>query len=90
MNKRRDVLLSVVNRLGLPSELVNKVPRTTLQGQDRVQVENHGGIKTYGEEMVEIRVRNGLLRIRGDGLKLAAMTSEEIIIRGLVVSLEYC
>ncbi len=90
MNNKPSRARRMAERLLLPTELVPEVPRTTLHGSSRVCVENHGGIKTYTGQCVEIRTREGLLRIRGDGLQLAAMTAEEIIVDGMVVSVEFC
>ncbi len=80
----------LTEKLVLPSELVPGVPRVTLHGSGQVSVENHGGIRIYPSQCVEVRTRDGLLRICGDGLQLAAMTREEIVVSGLIVSVEYC
>jgi hypothetical protein len=35
-----------------------------------------------------VRTRDGIVRVGGDELELAAMTKTDIVIRGLVVSVE--
>lgn len=77
-------------RFQIPAELVPGVPRVTMSGGSEVQVENHGGLKSYSHECVEVRGRNLLLQIRGDDLELVAMTRSDIVIRGIIVAVEFC
>ncbi|NCC69007.1 MAG: hypothetical protein EOM14_12585, partial [Clostridia bacterium] len=55
-----------------------------------VLVENHGGLKSYSRDCVEVRGRNTLMQIRGEDLELAAMNKTEIVIRGIIVAVELC
>lgn len=87
MEKRKRPL---ADRLSLPPELMPGVPRTTLSGGSRVYIENHGGLKTYTQNCVEVKTRDGLLRVSGDNLELLAMTPTDIVVGGLVVSVEIC
>lgn len=76
--------------LNLPAELVPGVPRLTMSGGSEVLIENHGGLKSYTNECIEVRGRNMLVQIRGEDLELAMMTKTEIIIRGIIVAVELC
>lgn len=87
MEKRKRPL---ADKLSLPPELASKVPRTTISGGSRVYIENHGGLKTYTQSCVEVKTRDGLLRVSGDDLELLAMTATDIVVGGLVVSVELC
>ncbi|MBS7403280.1 MAG: YabP/YqfC family sporulation protein [Oscillospiraceae bacterium] len=85
INRKRPV----TDKLGLPAQLLPREPKLTVCGGE-VCIENHGGLQCYTRECIEVRGRNGFLRINGDGLMLAAMTTTEIVVRGLVVSVELC
>ena len=76
--------------LDLPAELVPGVPRLTMSGGSEVLVENHGGLRSYTRDLIEVRGRNMLLQIRGEDLELAAMTKTDIVIRGIIVAVELC
>jgi len=76
--------------LDLPAELVPGVPRLTMSGGSEVLVENHGGLRSYARDLIEVRGRNMLLQIRGEDLELAAMTKTDIVIRGIIVAVELC
>lgn len=80
----------LTDRFSLPAEIVPGVPRTTLSGGSKVYVENHNGLKTYTRQCIEVKTRDGILRVSGDDLELSAMTREDIVIRGFVVSVELC
>ncbi len=80
----------ITELFNLPAELVPGVPRVTLSGTSAAQIENHGGLRSYTADLIEIRGRNMLLQIRGEDLELTAMTKTELVIRGIIVALEYC
>ena len=84
---RKRPLTDVFN---LPAELVPGVPKLTLSGGSEVLVENHGGLRSYSRECVEVKGKKITMQIRGDDLELAAMTKAEIIIRGIIVAIELC
>jgi len=74
----------------LPAELVPGVPKLTLSGGSEALIENHGGLKSYSRDLIEVRGRNLLLQIRGEDLELAAMTKTELVLRGIIVAIELC
>jgi sporulation protein YqfC len=74
----------------LPAELIPGVPKLTLSGGSEVLIENHGGLKSYSRDLIEVRGRNALMQIRGEDLELAAMTKNDIVIRGIIVAFELC
>ena len=80
----------LTDRFLLPAQVVPGVPRTTMSGGSQVLVENHAGLKTYTRQCIEVKTRDGILRVAGDELELAAMTKTDIVIRGFVVSVELC
>lgn len=80
----------LTDRFLLPAQVVPGVPRTTLSGGSQVLVENHKGLKTYTRRCIEVKTRDGILRVTGDDLELAAMTKTDIVIRGFVISVEFC
>lgn len=80
----------VTELFNLPAELVPGVPRLTLSGGSQVLVENHGGLKSFSRDCIEIRGRNMLLQIRGEDLELTAMTRTDIVIHGIIVAVELC
>lgn len=59
-----------------------------LFGDRRVLVEHHQGVIEYGKERIGVRVRYGALCIRGKGLELARMRSDQLVITGCIDAVE--
>lgn len=85
-NKTRQ---SIPEKIGLPAEVLPNAARVTVSGTSEVYIENHAGLKLLSEEAVIIRSRNGSCRIKGSSLELAFMNKGKILVRGLVVAVEF-
>ena len=72
--------------LDLPADLLAGLPRLELIGDCQLRMENHKGILSYRTE--EICVSGGafLVRIRGEGLDLKAMTGLELLVCGRIMA----
>ena len=64
-------------------------PRTLAEvyGKDRVLVEQHRGIVSYGTECIRIGASYGFLVVEGDELRLCCMSRAQLVIRGRIQSL---
>ena len=51
-------------------------------------MENHQGVVGYDCNEVMIKVRFGVLRIRGEALCLNRMSKDQLVITGTIVSVE--
>lgn len=73
------------------------IPAVTLPGSPRLTLtagellcENHAGLQKYSGDCVEIRTRDGYVRVSGSSLELTAMNREELTVRGFVAAVEIC
>ena len=80
----------VTEFFNLPAELVPGVPKLTLSGGSEVLIENHGGLKSYSRDCVEVRGKDLTLQIRGEDLELTSMTKTWLTLRGIIVTIELC
>ncbi len=60
------------------------VPLVEISGDRRVLIEHHQGVVAYGRHEICVRVRYGVLSVRGSGLNLARMTKEQLVICGCI------
>ena len=74
----------------LPEMALPGVPLVELAGDRRVLIENHGGVTEYGRCRIQVRVRYGLISVCGEGLQLARMTREQLVISGRIDSVTLC
>ena len=88
MEKRREGLLTRAARLlDIPGEAAG-LPRIEVVGRNELRMENHKGILAYGEEETVISGGGLLVRVRGSGLTLRAMTGEELLLTGEIAAVE--
>ncbi|MBM6870876.1 YabP/YqfC family sporulation protein [Pseudoflavonifractor phocaeensis] len=87
MEKRRkpnQLLARTARELDLPADLVAGLPKVELVGNHELRMSNHRGILSYGSEEIHISAGGFLLRVRGEGLELRAMTVGDLLITGVI------
>ena len=89
MNRRENLFMKMTETLDLPPELIAQVPRVTLEGNELLHVENHGGILDYQTHCIRVRTALGVLMIGGSGLCIRIMDRTKILIGGRIACVEY-
>ena len=87
--KENGVLNQVAELFDLPADVVAGLPRLEMVGSRQLYVEHHAGILAYSEEQIDVNTAAGVLRVRGGGLSLLAMTAEELRIGGTIAAVEW-
>ncbi len=72
----------LVEFFDLPSDVVLNLPVIYLTGSLSIVLENHQGIYKYTTELVEIKVKNGSVLIKGENLKIDYLSERKIAILG--------
>lgn len=88
---RRDggVLAAAAELFDLPADVVAGLPRLEMVGSRQLYLEHHTGLLAYTEEQIDANTPAGVLRIKGEGLNLMAMTAGELRIGGRIDSVEW-
>ena len=87
-NQKKEGLLEKTAQLfDIPVEATG-LPRVELTGRHELRMENHRGILAYGQEEILVSGGRLLIRVRGNDLELKAMTGEELLITGTILSVE--
>lgn len=73
----------------LPADVIAGLPRLEMVGSRQLYVEHHTGILSYSQEQIDANTSGGVLRIRGAGLSLLAMTAGELRIGGEITAVEW-
>ena len=58
--------------------------RLVLCGNTRAMVENHTGILEFGDGLIRLKTRGGVLRFEGSGLTLTEVRPGALCIRGAI------
>lgn len=74
--------------LEIPQDIVLDLPRLTMVGNIEVTLENHRGIIEYVPERLRLALPQGELIISGEDLVLVSLAQEEVVVRGIIRSLE--
>ena len=85
--KKEGLLERAAQTIDIPGETIG-LPRVELVGQHEVRMSNHRGILAYGQEEILVSGGKLLIRVRGSGLELKAMTGDELLITGTILSVE--
>lgn len=75
--------------LGLPKEVISKIPKLTVTGFDEIFIENFKGILEYEDYYARIKTNIGIISINGFNLKLNQMTEDDILVTGKIGSIEF-
>jgi len=81
--------LTLASLLDLPPDLVSDLPRLTLIGQVQLTVENHAGIRFFSSEVVGIRTATGVVRVRGEDLRICSLQRQEVRVTGTVHAVDF-
>lgn len=85
--KREGLLERTAQVFDLPGEVVG-LPRVELVGRHELRMSGHQGILAYGPEEIMVSGGRLMFKVKGEGLDLRAMTAEELLITGTILSLE--
>ena len=88
MGRQRKLLQQLTDAMDLPEETYIGKTVTELLGNDRLIIEYHKGIIDYSTEKIIIIVSCGKLAVYGMSLELKIMTSQQLIITGLIQRVE--
>ena len=83
------ILSTVAELFDLPADVVAGLPRLDMVGNRQLYLEHHTGLLAYSTEQIDANTTAGVLRVRGGGLTLLAMTAEELRIGGRIDAVEW-
>ena len=88
MKTKRDRAELLADKLDIPADALGSV-KLSLCGRSRLLIENHRGIITYNDHLIEIDCGSVQLAVRGDALRLGAMNGSDMFICGRIIALEF-
>lgn len=74
--------------LDMPRELDKTQTKVTIISFDEILIENYKGIMEYEEFFVKINTEIGIININGFNLNLEQMTNEDILVKGIINSID--
>ncbi|GHV33300.1 sporulation protein YqfC [Clostridia bacterium] len=74
--------------LSLPADIVAGLPRVQIVGCREILVENHKGVLLCEPNAIDIG-GDVIIKLRGEGLVIAAMNAADLLVRGQIFSVEF-
>lgn len=88
--QRRNSMKRKINKvLEVPDEVALKVPKVTILKFEELLIENYKGILEYQDFFVRIQTYIGIININGFQLSLEEMTSDDVIVKGKIESVDF-
>ena len=75
--------------LDMPMEISSNKPKLTIIGFEELLIENYKVILEYEEFFIRINTYVGIININGFELELDEMTTDDLIIRGKIDSIDF-
>lgn len=88
-DRRKGLVSRAIDVFDLPGEVLAGLPKLTVVGNGRLHIECHKGVLEYDSSLIVVNGGKLILKIRGERLEIAAMSAEEMLIRGQIVSIEF-
>lgn len=82
VGEREGLLAKVSRAFDVPGDVLGGQPRIELIGTGELRMERHRGILAYAPEEIHISGGKLVVRVKGSGLELRAMTPTELLVTG--------
>ena len=74
-------------RLAGPEQALTPRTLAEVYGTERVLIEQHKGIVSYGAEIIRVGATYGFLVVEGQDLRLCCMSRAQLVIRGKILGI---
>ena len=86
---KRNLKKTITGMLELPKEIVYNLPLISITGNESMEIENYKGVIEYTEQKIRLNTSCGVLSIEGKKLNIKQITTENILIAGIIIKFEY-
>ena len=86
--RENGVLTHVAELFDLPADVIAGLPHLEMIGGRQLVLEQHKGLLAYSDTAIDINTGTLVVRVRGTGLQLLAMTAEGLRVGGTIEAVE--
>ena len=87
--RENGVLTHVAELFDVPADVIAGLPHLEMIGGRQLFLEQHKGLLAYSDTAIDINTGTLVVRVRGTGLQLLAMTAEELRVGGTIEAVEF-
>lgn len=85
----RRIEARVWRALGARGDVVLGLPLITLEGSERLALENHQGVAEYTPTKLVALTVSGPVRVCGTGLKMVSLSKQSLVVQGALTSVTF-
>lgn len=79
----------IADALRMPKDVVMDLPRVSICGDREIYIENHKGLSEYTDTDIRIKMTDGIIHIKGKGLRIIVMEYERMVVNGVFERIDY-
>ncbi len=73
----------------MPKDVVMDLPKVSVCGDREIFVENHKGLVEYTDTEIRLKMKDGMIRVKGSGLRIIVMEYDRMVINGVFEGVFY-
>ncbi len=85
---KENIFAKAAKAFEMPGEIIAGLPKIQIVGCQDIYIENHKGILSYDSKEISVNGGGVVLRIKGDGFVISAMSASELRVLGTLFSIE--
>lgn len=89
IRKKNKMRNRISRALEVPAEVNLNVPKVTILNFEEMVIENYKGILEYQDFFIRIQTNIGIVNVNGFNLSLDEMTSDDLMVKGKIESLDF-
>ena len=86
---KKAIQSKIVDKTGLPKDVVFGVPLVNIIGHTEASIENYRGILEYTDKLIRVQTKFGKIHINGSSLAIKYYTNEEMKVTGEIKTIEF-
>jgi sporulation protein YqfC len=68
--------------MNMPKDVIMDLPRVSICGDKEVYIENHKGLLEYTDNDIRVKMRDGIMHICGDTLRIILLEKDRMVVNG--------
>lgn len=85
----RGVREYLAESMDMPKDVIMDLPKLSVCGDKEIYIENHKGLLEYTDQIISVKMRDGIIRLCGHKLRIIALRSRDIVVNGEFERVEY-
>lgn len=80
---------NLAETLDMPRDVILKIPKITIVGNDEITIENHKGIIVFKDDFIKIKSNIGNVSVKGSDFEILFISGNTIVLSGNFKSIDY-